>query len=115
MPIFNNPLQEENMRKIGLAFALGAAGMLMGCATTMPIGGLYTEVKLPVAVTSNSSASQKVGVAQCTSVLSLVATGDCSIDAAKKNGGIAKVNHVDWDAKNILGIFGTYKVTVYGE
>jgi hypothetical protein len=65
--------------------------------------------------TSNSGVSSKTGEAQCISVLGLVAVGDCSIDTAKKNGGITKVNTVDWDAKNILGIYGTYKVIVSGE
>jgi hypothetical protein len=32
-----------------------------------------------------------------------------------KNGGITKVNHADWEAKNIFGIIGNYKLTVYGE
>jgi len=94
--------------------AVGLGGLLSGCATTYPIGGLYTEVKLPVTATDNA-AGQKVGTAMCTSVLSLVATGDCSIDAAKKSGHISRVSHVDWDAKNILGIYGVYKVTVYGD
>jgi len=65
--------------------------------------------------TSNSGVSSKTGEAQCTSVLGMVAFGDCSIDTAKKNGGITKVNNVDWDVKNIMGIYGTYKVIVSGE
>jgi len=93
---------------------LGA--LATGCATAYPVGALYTELKLPVGATSNSAdARQKVGVATCTSVLSLVTTGDASIQAAMKNGGITKVSHVDWEVKNILGIYGEYKTTVYGE
>ena len=64
--------------------------MLMGCATMIPVGGLYTGVKVPVIATSNSGASSKTGEAKWISVLSLIAIGDCSIDAAKKNGGITK-------------------------
>ncbi len=41
--------------------------------------------------------------------------GDASIDAAKRNGKITKVHHVDWQVENILGIIGKYKVIVYGE
>jgi hypothetical protein len=96
-------------------FVPGVVGMFMGCATMVPVGGLYTEVKLPVTATSNSGASSKTGEAECKSLLSLIAIGDCSIDAAKKNGGITKVNNVDWDAMNILGIYGSYKVIVSGE
>ena len=103
------------MKKFWFVFALGAVGMLMGCATMIPVGGLYTGVKVPVIATSNSGASSKTGEAKCISVLSLIAIGDCSIDAAKKNGGITKVNNVDWDAMNVLGIYGSYKVIVSGE
>ena len=54
-----------------------------GCATSFPVGSLYTELGLPVGATSNVTGSKK-GVAKCQSVLGLVATGDASIDAAKK-------------------------------
>ena len=103
------------MKKFKFVLALGAAVMLMGCAMLVPMGSVYTSVKLPMTATGNGSASPKTGEATCTSVLALVAVGDCSIEAAKKNGGIIKVNHVDWDVQNILGIYGTYKVIVSGE
>lgn len=89
--------------------------LFTGCATSYPIGQLYTELKLPVAVTQNGSNSPKIGVAECESFLGLIATGDASIETAKQNGGITKVHHVDWEVENILGIIGKYKVTVYGE
>ena len=89
--------------------------MLMGCATMIPVGTFYTGVKFPLAATGNSGVSTKTGEAKCMSILSVVAVGDCSIDAAKKNGGITKVHHVDWDAMNILGFYGSYKVIVSGE
>lgn len=103
------------MKKKMMLAALAAAGLLAGCATPYPVGTIYTEVKLPTTATSNTGTPSKVGVAECTSVLSMVATGDCSYEAAKRNGGITKVTHADWDAKNILGIFGTYKLTVRGD
>ena len=103
------------MKRLNICFALLAAAMLSGCASVYPIGGIYTEMKLPVAVTGNNGKSPKVGTAECVSVLSMIATGDCSIEAAKKNGGITKVNHVDWEAKSVLGLFGNYKLIVHGE
>jgi hypothetical protein len=83
-------------------------------ATAYPVGTFYTKVELPVQATDNATMIEK-DKATCQSILSLVATSDCSIEAAKKNGGIHKVSHIDWDAENILGIIGTYKVTVYSE
>jgi len=32
-----------------------------------------------------------------------------------ENGNISKIHHVDWDVENILGVYGVYTVTVYGE
>lgn len=94
--------------------AVCAICFLIGCATPYPMGSAYTNVKLPVIATA-ASESPKVGTAECKSYFGLVATGDASIDAAMKNGGIKKVHHVDWEANNILGIIGTYKIIVYGE
>lgn len=83
-----------------------------GCATAVPVGSLFTDLQLPVGVTSNGTASPKVGTAECMSFFSLVAIGDASIETAKKNGGITKVDHVDWKVNNILGIIGKYKVVI---
>jgi hypothetical protein len=102
------------MNKIVVSGALLAiAGMMSGCATPMPAGSLYTELKLPIAATGTQG--KKEGTAECKSILALFATGDCSINTAKKNGGITKVSGVDWEAKSILGIIGEYKIHVFGE
>ncbi|MBW2664606.1 MAG: TRL-like family protein [Deltaproteobacteria bacterium] len=102
-------------RTIATFIACVSLCFVMSCATSFPIGTLYTELKLPVTATANSGQATKVGTAECISVLALVAIGDASIEAAKKDGGITKVHHVDWEVENILGIIGKYKVTVYGE
>jgi len=105
------------MKKLLTAIAITAAVALTGCATSTPVGSLYTQVKLPVAVTQAQAGSTKlkVGKAECKSILGLVATGDASIDTAAKNAGITVIHHVDWEAENILGIIGTYRCVVYGE
>ncbi|WP_394754054.1 TRL-like family protein [Crenothrix sp.] len=93
-------------------------GMVLGltaCASPYPIGSIMTDINLPVQVTSNEGIPSKVGEATCHSYLSMVSTGDCSIDTAKKNASITKVHHVDWHAHNILGLIGHYKLTVYGD
>lgn len=100
-------------RPMLMGAAVICAAMLTGCATSYPIGSLYTGVEVPVTATASPGAKQ--GVAECKSYLTLVAIGDCSIEAAKKNGGISKVSSVDWQATNILGIIGTYQVRVTGE
>ncbi len=103
------------MKKISLAvLVLFVAVMLAGCATPYPYGALYTEIKAPVAAAGGVSYS-KVGTSKATSILGLVATGDASIKAAASNGGVRTVKYVDYDAKNILGIYGEYTTTVYGD
>jgi len=77
-------------------------------------GTLYSDLKAPLIATSNAGAT-KVGSAQATSILGIIATGDASIDAAAKAAGISKIHHVDEHVTNILGIIATYKVVVYGE
>ncbi len=104
------------MKKISLiVLVLFAAVMLNGCATPYPMGMIYTEVKAPVAAGQGGISYSKVGTSKATSVLGLVATGDCSIKAAAAEGGIKTIKYVDYDAKNILGIFGEYTTTVYGD
>ncbi len=49
------------MKKFWLVFALGAVGVLMGCATMIPVGGLYTGDKIPITPPSNRGASSNTG------------------------------------------------------
>ena len=53
------------------------------------VGSIYTDVKYPVAVTSNSNAT-KVGSSKLTSILGIIAIGDASIDKAAKNAELLK-------------------------
>jgi hypothetical protein len=109
--------KEFNMKNLKLMALIGLIAfipVIMGCATSFPMGNLYTELKLPIAAESDARA-MKSGTAECMSVLGLVATGDASINTAMRNGNITKISHVDWEARNILGIIGNYKLTVYGE
>jgi hypothetical protein len=98
-----------------LAASLVATMGLSGCAmVNAPIvGALYTNVKGPVLATSQST-SPKTGTATCEAVIG-IATGDCSLDAAMKEGGIKKVHYVDSKVKNVLGIYVEYTTIVHGE
>lgn len=94
--------------------------MLTGCAAGVSlnapvIGGLYAEYKAPLSAGGSDALPYRVGTAECRSILGWVATGDCSIATAAKNGGISRIHHVDYEFKQILQIVGTYKVIVYGE
>lgn len=86
------------------------------CAVVLTpvLGTIYTDVKAPLMATSNPVAS-KVGTAEATSILGIVATGDASIEAAAKKAGITRISHIDYEASSVLGIFAKYTVYVYGE
>lgn len=100
--------------KYGVLTLSACLAILTGCASALPQGGFYTGVKLPVAASDSAGASKK-GSSMAHSYLGMVATGDASIEAAKKAGGITKVSYVDYQVENILGLYGTYITTVYGE
>lgn len=103
------------MRRTFLILGCAAVvGLLSGCATPYPVGSIFTELSLPAAATGHGTYS-KVGRSKCQSILTLVAVGDASIEQACKNGGITKIHHVDWKARNILGVIGDYECIVYGE
>jgi len=102
---------------VRLSSILVLAAFLTGCAAygVSPVTGIwFTDVKGPASATSNSGYS-KVGMAYCTSILGLVATGDASIKAAMANGGITKIHHVDYETKSYFGIYAKFTVIVYGE
>jgi hypothetical protein len=103
------------MRDIVKGWFLVAVLLLTGCASVMPVGQAYTNITLPSVATSKAGSGEKSGVAKCKSIMALVAVGDCSLDAAKKAGGITTVSHADWKANSILGIVANYTLTVYGE
>jgi len=103
------------MKKLFITVCAVSALMLSSCGTVNSgiAGALYTDVKNPVAVTSNSGSS-KVGTSSASMIIG-IATGDASIEAAAKSAGITKIHHVDNHATSILGVYGKYVITVYGE
>jgi hypothetical protein len=103
------------MRITLLCLVLIAVVSLSGCATPYPAGALYTEIKSPVAVGDGGLNYSKVGMSKATSILGLVATGDASIVAAAQNGNIKNIKFVEYESKNILGLFGEYTTKVYGD
>lgn len=91
---------------------LMAATMLGGCATYYPAGGLYTEGKM--GVQADGADGEKNGRACMNSIMGLVAFGDASVRAAKRDGNIETVTSMDYEVENILGIYGKYCLVVRG-
>lgn len=93
--------------------------LLTGCAGGVNfqapvVGGLYAEYRAPFSGGVDAM-PYKVGTSECRTILGWFATGDCSIGTAAKRGNIARIHHVDYEFKHILGIVGTYTTIVYGE
>lgn len=106
-------------RLASLILLVCAVLLYTGCAayTTSPaLGALYTETVAPVAVGEGLNLKQmKVGTATVKSILGFVAVGDASIREAAQSAGIRKIHYVDAKSTNILGLYATYTVYVYGE
>ena len=100
-----------------LVVAIGAF-CLSGCVMPMntPVyGGLITsDVQGPVAVGDNGVKCEKTGIAEATGII-LFSSGDASISAAMKNGGITKIHHVDCKTFSVLGLYARYTTIVHGE
>lgn len=86
-----------------------------GCALARsPVTGLvYLNTSAGESVSSNDVGTKR-GEACATSILGWVGTGDASISAAAKAGGITKISHVDSTASDILLIYAEYCTIVYG-
>ena len=120
--IYNTKEKSMRLRIIIAAIVLLPAAFLFnGCAlgsitTNQPIGVIYQDTRAPEVVQpANIVAGEKVGTATSQSILGLVATGDASIEAAMKNGGITKVNSIDHQVYNVLGVYVTHTIIVHGE
>ncbi len=98
-----------------LTLAVLSAGFLTGCTIGhAPVTALITlEERGPVAM-GTAAGQSKVGRAEAWGIL-VFATGDASIRAAMKNGGITRVHHVDHETTSWFGVYSTYTTIVYGE
>jgi hypothetical protein len=93
-----------------------AAGLAStGCAMAKsPVTGfIYLDTTAGENVSSNDVGAKR-GEACATSILGWVGTGDASITAAAKAGGITKISHVDSTASDILMVYAEYCTVVYG-
>jgi hypothetical protein len=91
---------------------LGSCAMTI--TDTWATGMIYSDIKTGGEVTSNSGSS-KVGTGTVQSILGAVAIGDASIESAAKSAGIKKISHIDYYSTNILGVYATVTIYVYGE
>jgi len=101
-----------------LVLAAAAACMgFVGCVSApfQPPCGLVAVTKAPLSTDGNWTAGKKSGSATAKSVLFLYAWGDCSVTEAARNGGLKRVDYLDYSYLNVIGIWQEVTVTAYGE
>jgi TRL-like protein family len=101
-------------------FAFAALAALTTGCSNVPIGTLYANVEYPSGINQVQAGGAgktgtKSGEACVSGILALVATGDASLDAAKKAGGITDVHSVEVKQTNILGIINSVCTIVHGQ
>jgi len=103
------------MRRSRLFQAGLLAFVLSGCAVAgSPVGNaVVTTVKGPIGVTTGTDTS-KTGTACAKNFLGVVATGDASINAAKREGGIQSVTSVDHDTFTVMYVYAAFCTVVRG-
>lgn len=95
-----------------LGLAISMLFLHVGCTgLPVPVGGLYTNAK--IAHSANGGPGGKTGTAKVGFVIGIV-TGDASVQAAARAGGISEIKTVDYEVFNILGIFGSVTTIVTG-
>lgn len=104
--------------KTQLVAAAVAVLALNGCAMANggdahALGTIYSGYKSSGAV--GPGAAGKTGQACISSILGVVATGDASLEAAKKAGGITTISHVDHEQFSVLGVYATSCTIVHGQ
>jgi hypothetical protein len=102
------------MKKL-MAVIILTGFVFAGCASYQPMGVIYTNVSGAVSAGGGPVAHTKVGTAEASSIMGMVATGDASIQTAAKNGNIKTIKYVDYHTESILGVIGKYTTTVYGD
>lgn len=100
------------MKKI---IVIGISILLNACAITPTKTGyaLFTDVKESEMVTGE--AGSKTGKACARNIFGIYATGDSSLAAAKKAGGIKKISTVDTEIAGILMLYSSRCTIVTGE
>lgn len=86
---------------------------------TIWVGPIYESTKIPGAPIAYygpaGSTDLKVAKVTFTNILGLIVTGDASLETAMRKAGIQKVHHITQEVNNILGLWSTYTLYVYGE
>lgn len=96
-----------------LVVAISFTGCAMANRGMGVMGVWYSGYSL--GQSSTAQMAVKKGQACASSILGIIATGDASIDAARRNGGIRSIANVDEEYFGVLGIYASVCTNVYGK
>ncbi len=111
------------MKTLFFGAAIASIALITGCAQTggpstssaLGIGGIIIDHRSPASFNiDNNVQCAKCGKSSSKSIV-VFTTGDSSLKAAMDNGGITKVNHVDYEVKNIFNVYSEATTIVWGE
>jgi len=93
-----------------LLLVLVFAGLLCGCgATGLPKSGhAVVSLVTQAEYTNNDVRESKTGTACSVNILGIVATGDATVETAKRQGGITRVYTIDRDIFGLHIYFPIY-------
>ncbi len=114
--------RKDKMKKLMIGLGAVAALALAGCVAPVGptisngvMGGIVTDHVAPAGYNiDNGVKADRCGRATAQGIV-LFTTGDNSINAAMKNGGISKVHHVDVEMLNIFNVYSRVTTVVWGE
>ena len=111
------------MKFISYLSLIAAITVICGCVSAPfvpPQGFLFTSLKAPLTIdfestpVCNKSGSAKETYCMACHPACSFAWGDCSIEAAKKDGKLTEIGYADYEILNILGFWRETTVTAYG-
>jgi hypothetical protein len=104
--------------KVKIAIVISSVTLLSMLGTTNATinhGQYLTVVGEPQTATELDLKSMKSASSTNTSILSLIAMGDSSIDTVAKKAGISKIHYIDKQTFSLWFLFNTETFTIYGE
>ncbi len=103
---------------LALGALVASAVFMTGCGVFPMKGNSMAPITIDHVVSGpeidNNVLPAKKGMAKSTAII-LFNSGDASVGAAMRDGGITKIHHVDYDVKNILFLYNEVTTIVYGQ
>jgi hypothetical protein len=101
------------MKMLVIAFVACALFGCVAAPVVPPLGIVYTDVRAPLVPAG--VVGSKRGTASVIAILGLFSWGDGGIRRAAANGNIQEVKLVDYEFKNVLGVYQRYTTVAYGD